>query len=145
MDDDGAVTGPTEQAPTPKPGPFMRLAATSILVAVVIVGMSFIGSRQSPLAKLIPSSCVVGLSGAAVSVQLDGPGATGACDKWAATSVTDDGTWYVYTSSVAPGGAVICQVDWRRQGIIYTVRDQGFLNAYGSGICESLVEPSPSQ
>lgn len=118
-----------------------RFARLVLLASVLAVGAVLVNSigAQKILDQVIHSSCVVGLNGAAVSVQLDGPSATSQCDQWAATQVTNRGTWYVYRNGLAPGGAVICQVDWR-DGNTYTVRDTGG-TVYGSAICGNLLSP----
>jgi len=119
-----------------------RLAALLVIAAcaaaalVVTIGPT-LGDR--PLERILPSSCIVGLNGAAVSVQLEGEGAGPQCDSWAATTITDGGSWYRYRDGTAPGGSVICQV--ARGSLTMTVRDAGALNLYGGGICRNLLSP----
>ncbi len=140
---DRAVTEPTpSKTGIDSPG-VTRVARVILLACVLVAGavlFNMLGGQRI-IGQVVPSSCVVGLTGAAVSIQLDGPTAAAACDRFAATTATDGGTWYVYRNGVTPGGSVICQVDWR-DGNTYTVRDSGALTLYGSGICKNLLSPA---
>lgn len=107
-------------------GAALALTAIAVLAVLPFAPGSSIG---------IPSSCTVGLMGAAVSITYDGVGADSVCAQWEGR-VTDGGSWYRYAGGTDPGGAVICQ--GKRGGVTVTVRDQGALNLYGSSVCEAI-------
>jgi hypothetical protein len=95
-----------------------------LLIAVVISGAfaayAYAGAGMS--LPFLSSSCVVGLQGAAVSVEVEGPSADRQCNAMAGTE-SDGGTWYRYRTGTEPAGAVICQT--QQAGDTWTVRDQG--------------------
>jgi hypothetical protein len=108
-----------------------KWVARATLVALVAVPASFVAVQQG----VLPLSCTVGLSGAAVSITADGIGAGGVCRDFDRRT-TDGGSWYIYESGASPAGAVICQM--KRDLVTITVRDQGILNLYGTAVCDSL-------
>jgi hypothetical protein len=113
--------------------PLAILVAVSSLLAALWYGPRLIdelGAAATP-------SCTVGLTGAAVSITIQGLRAQAQCDSYRGTT-TDGGSWYVYAGSQGPTGAVICQENY--QGNLLTVRDQGLLNAYGTSICKHLID-----
>lgn len=114
----------------------VRPLAAAFVVGVAIVAVVLLGSASGIIGEILPEHCVVGLTGAAVSIQVDGAGASAQCDSYA-IQVTDGGSWYRYQGDLAPGGAVICQVPWN--GRTYTVRDQGLGNLYGTSVCQQLI------
>ncbi|MGA3058602.1 MAG: hypothetical protein ABSE70_11315 [Candidatus Limnocylindrales bacterium] len=86
--------------------------------------------------RTVTPSCTVGLNGAAVSVTVQGSGAQAQCNSFLRTT-TNGGNWYLYSGGQQPAGASICQI--RYLGDLWTVRDNGALNVYGSGICTNLA------
>jgi Na+/H+ antiporter NhaC len=111
------------------------LVGLAAVVLFVLVIPALTGRPVYGLADIIPARCVVGLAGAAVSIDVSGVGAIAVCDAQKRIT-TDGGNWYQYAGGTEPAGAVICQVEI--QGISYTVRDMGALNLYGSSLCSEL-------
>jgi hypothetical protein len=69
-------------------------------------------------------------------VTVQGGDAQAQCDSFLG-QITAGGTWYVYAGGQLPAGASICQVTYR--GDLFTVRDQGTLDLYGTGVCSYLT------
>ena len=127
-------------AVAPKSGvPWWRLAAVFVLALCVGLGALFALSPdfRGYFVGAVTPSCSVGLNGAAVRVTVQGADAQAQCDSML-TQTTDGGTWYVYSGGQQPAGASICQVHYA--GDLFTVRDQGSLNLYGTSICSRLVD-----
>lgn len=110
--------------------------AAFVLVAAVEVLVDLPGGPAAVVQNALGSDCTVGLAGAAVSIEIQGGGADGVCRSYAG-QVTDGGSWYVYQAGARPGGAVICQV--ALASLLYTVRDNGSLNLYGTSVCKNLI------
>lgn len=110
----------------------LALIAAIALVLVALNGPALFGQ----IGAVVTPSCAVGLTGAAVSVTVQGLNAQSECGSFL-TTTTDGGTWYLYTGGQAPLGASICQETYR--GDLFTVRDQGS-NIYGSGVCNNLIK-----
>ena len=111
------------------------------ILSVIVVGLLMSGYSVSDLTRALPiplpQNCTVGLTGAAVSVTVQGPTAQSQCNSFLGTK-TDGGSWYNYAGGQSAGGAVICQENY--SGDLFTVRDQGSLNLYGSGVCSNLIK-----
>jgi hypothetical protein len=110
----------------------LLLGALLVVIGPILNGRTLFGLFQG----VVTPSCTVGLTGAAVSVSVQGLNAQLQCDSFL-TTTTNGGSWYMYSGGQSPTGAVICQLSLR--GDLYTVRDQGSLNIYGSGICSNLI------
>lgn len=119
----------------------VRLVLALFIAVAALIGVSLLNDGTLPglldRIPLISSDCVVGLTGAAVSIEVNGPGASGQCDHYA-NEVTNGGSWYRYSGGTTPGGAVICQV--HLYGRVYTVRDAGVLIEYGNEVCQNLIQ-----
>lgn len=113
-----------------------RLVLAVLVLVAVYVLVALPGGPAGVAQNALGNDCTVGLAGAAVSIEIQGGGADGACRRYAG-QVTDGGTWYVYQASTKPGGAVICQVTLG--SFLYTVRDNGSLNLYGTSVCKNLI------
>jgi hypothetical protein len=116
--------------------------ARPLLIIVLLVALGAGGlylvspDFRGHLQQAVTPSCTVGLNGAAVSVTVEGPDAQTQCGSFL-NQTTNGGTWYVYSGGQQPAGASICQVTYK--GDLFTVRDQGSLNVYGSAICTNLT------
>jgi len=77
--------------------------------------------------------CVVGVTGLAVSVSVDGPNALAHCQRF--LQPPDAEGFYLYGSGVQPSGAVICRVLY--EGDTMVVRAQDALT--GSRICKAMI------
>jgi len=109
-----------------------------VLLVVLSVGTLYAVSPdfRAVFDRTVTPSCTVGLNGAAVSVTVQGSGAQAQCNSFLRTT-TNGGNWYLYSGGQQPAGASICQI--RYLGDLWTVRDNGALNVYGSGICTNLA------
>lgn len=123
-----------------------RVPWRAIAVAIAVAGLTglvIFGPRALQAVQTAATpSCTVGLAGAAVSITVAGGSADADCRSIQGTT-TDGGSWYVYAGGEEPAGAIICQVTL--DGDLYTVRDQGSLNLYGSSICSNLIGQSHPQ
>jgi hypothetical protein len=99
-------------------------------VAVFFAAVLSIGHAAAP------EHCVFGLTGATVSISVDGPGAQDAC-KAISTKPFDGRTWYVYDNNTQATGPVICQVPYR--GVSYVLREAAPY-PYGSAMCATLTD-----
>jgi len=123
---------------------FARPVLAGLLLVIVAVGGLYLVSPdfRGQIQGAVTPSCTVGLTGAAVSVTVQGADAQAQCESFL-DQTTDGGSWYIYSGGQKPAGAVICQVSYR--GEMFTVRDQGSLNIYGSGICSNLIKLANGQ
>jgi len=110
-------------------------AGRGLLITVVV--LAALAGMWDGIARFRGESahCVVGLTGTAVSVSVDGPGAQVQCQSFLQTYPHSIGTWYLYADAAQPSGAVICQVP--NLGDTFVVRDQGGRD--GSTICQALI------
>jgi hypothetical protein len=122
----------------PKPRTNHLRALSLALIAAIVLGLAALNGPTlfGQLGGAVTPTCTVGLTGAAVSVTIQGLDAQSRCVSEAAT-ITDGGSWYVYQGGQAPLGAAICQETYNSD--LYTVRDQGS-NIYGSGVCSNLIK-----
>jgi hypothetical protein len=104
------------------------LAFALIVVGAGYVGLTYLRANQS---------CVVGLAGHAVSIEVKGQSANAQCASFQGVQAADGSGWYVVQGGAQPGGAVICQSSY--SGDLFTVRDQGVLNALGTEVCQRLA------
>jgi hypothetical protein len=110
-------------------------AGRGLLILVILVAAAVGIWDGSARFRGAAANCVVGLTGAGVSISVDGPGAQTQCQSFLQTYPHSIGTWYLYADGVQPGGAVICQVP--NLGDTFVVRDEGGRN--GSTICQALI------
>jgi hypothetical protein len=120
-----------------------RVLDAAVIVAIVVVGVlvAFPGVSAWWSQATTPS-CTVGLTGASVSVTVQGSTAEKQCEAMLAQT-TNGGTWYRYASGQQPAGASICQVHY--EGDLWIVRDEGALELYSSSICSNLVKLANGQ
>jgi hypothetical protein len=105
------------------------------VVAIVLAGILVaVPGATSWLPWSTPPSCSVGLSGAAVSVTVQGQNAQAQCESML-NDPTGGGSLYLYSGGQEPAGASICQRTY--EGDLVTVRDTGS-NMYGSVLCADL-------
>ena len=126
-----------QAAPPPPAAPrARRIGAFRVLLILVVVFAAVVGISDV-IARFRGGSahCVFGLTGAAVSVSVDGPGALSKCQR-VRTGLLDGRRWYVDDSGVEPSGAVICRIS--SQGDTIVVRDQP--NGYGPIVCRAMAD-----
>jgi hypothetical protein len=118
--------------------PWVPLLVIALVVVALGVGMLYVLSPgfRGQVQSAVTPSCTVGLSGAAVSVTVQGADAQAQCNSFLGQT-TDGGSWYVYSGGQQPAGASICQVNYH--GDLMTVRDEGPLNLYGTSVCSYLT------
>lgn len=110
--------------------------AAAALIFLWVSGPMANGRQVSRMGDLMPGPCTVAAPGTAMTVQIDGIGSPGACERYA-----ESGSWYQVPNG-APG-AVLCQVIDR--GFTYIVRDTGALMLYGNAACSTLIASTSTQ
>jgi hypothetical protein len=86
------------------------------------------------------SSCVLGTTGAAASVTLQGWGSAAVCQQLAAESRS---FFYERTTPVPASDVVLCEGE--RRGVRYVVRDQGLLMLVGRAVCGTIARERASR
>jgi hypothetical protein len=120
-----------------RPGFRFGPALLASLIVLGMLGALAFGPRLiATFGNAVTPTCSVGLTGAAVSVTVEGISADAQCRSML-TRTTDGGSWYLYSGGQSPSGAVICQVTLSND--LYTGRDQGSFELYGSQICSNLI------
>jgi hypothetical protein len=148
IDGQAAATVMTASGARPAPGAHRRSLARRLVPVVLAVALGVAAllllspDFRGQFFRAVTPSCSVGLNGAAVSVTIQGADAEAQCNSFLRRT-TDGGSWYVYSGGQQPAGATICQVNYT--GDLFTVRDQGSLNIYGSSICQNLVKLANGQ
>jgi len=107
-----------------------------VLILALVIAVVISGVGLSPIQKMLPATCTVGIVGANATVTFSGVGAETQCHQ-AVTNPNNKVSWYEL-QGVQPSGNVMCE--GTLQGDTIIVRDQGILNIYGNELCSSFLK-----
>jgi len=101
------------------------------MTALIAIGLCLLPGCSNPLST---PTCTVGIAGTDLQVTATGGNAQSFCDSFIKSS---NGHGYS-TDQPDTSGTLMCQYTLS-DGTVITVRDKGFLKAYGSAECQALA------
>jgi hypothetical protein len=121
----------------PQLPPANKWVGRSIVIIVLALVAMVIVFPSNDLKNTIgiPTTCVLGVTGTAANVELDGVGASGLC----APGAQDISKWYVMDN---PQGVELCAgdvTDSNGHRFHATIRDEGLFDVVGRAYCNLLV------
>ncbi len=109
-----------------------------MLILVLAVGAVMSGVGLTPIQRMLPTTCSVGIAGSNATITVSGVGAETQCNQ-IVTNPNNKVSWYEL-QGVQPSGNVMCEGTLHGDTII--IRDQGIFNIYGNELCSNFLKAS---